>query len=460
MLFNSTLFLVFLAVVVAAYYHLAPRGRRIMLLVASYVFYGVWSVPFSGLLLLSTIIDWAAARIIDSTDRPARRRLGLAMTLIGNLGVLCLFKYADFFSDSAWGLLGVRPWPHLDLILPLGISFYPFQTMSYTIDVYRGDLKARRSLLDVALFVSFFPQLVAGPIVRAEQLLPELDAEHAFDWLNIRAGLSLVIWGLVKKVFFADAMAHLVNDAFSDPSAHSGVSLWLASYAFMVQIYCDFSGYSDIAIGSARMLGVRLPENFDKPYLSCSIREFWRRWHISLSTWLRDYLYIPLGGSRRGVVRTYANLMITMLIGGLWHGAGWTWVLWGGLQGAVMSVERAVGLSDQPPKSPLWRVVRWFVTLQIVCVSFVLFRAHTMEAAATVLTRMFTVADGYLHVGFRPAACMALLLLVELLDGRRRFLELLSMQPVAARWIGYVATALMVVTFSGVSNPEFIYFQF
>jgi len=460
MLFNSTVYLIFLPLVAVLYYLLPLWWRRVMLLGASYAFYMVWSVPFSSLLVFSTVIDYTAARVIDGSDSPLRRRLGLITSLVANLGVLAVFKYADFFSNSAYSLTGARPWPELDLILPLGISFYTFQTMSYTIDVYRGHLSARKSLIDVALYVSFFPQLVAGPIIRADTLIPQLREEIDENWQLIRAGIALIVWGMCKKVFIADTMAPVVNEAYGNASATSGMGLLSATYAFAIQIYCDFSGYTDIAIGSALVLGIRLPANFREPYLSCSIREFWRRWHISLSTWLRDYLYIPLGGSKRGPTHTQVNLMITMLLGGLWHGAGWNWVVWGGLQGTFMIVERIIGLSETPPRALIAKLIRWFITFHLVCLSWVFFRATDIGHAWEVLTRIATNAPGEAFDVWEPIALVLVLVLVELGRVRKRFVYLLQHHAFISLCVAIAAFILFALMFRGASSPEFIYFQF
>jgi D-alanyl-lipoteichoic acid acyltransferase DltB (MBOAT superfamily) len=460
MLFNTTLYLVFLPVVAVLFYALPLWWRRVMLVLASYVFYMVWSVPFASLLVFSTVIDYTAARVIDVSHSTATKRFALLTSMGANLGVLAIFKYADFFSNSSFALLGVRPWPELNLILPLGISFYTFQTMSYTIDVFRRHMKARKSFVDVALYVSFFPQLVAGPIIRAETLIPQLREQSRANWQLIRAGIALVIWGLVKKVFFADSMAPIVNEAYGHPEAMSGGALLNASYAFAIQIYCDFSGYSDIAIGSALILGIRLPENFRQPYLSCSIREFWRRWHISLSTWLRDYLYIPLGGSKLGPTRTQINVMITMLLGGLWHGAGWNWVVWGGLQGVMIIVERAIGLSETPPRKKLSVIVRWFVTFHLVCLSWVFFRANNMGDALEILSRIVKQSEGVSFVNGRALVIVALLVFVELTHLRKYFVAVFQSRPQLSFWTACFAFVLFVLAFRGTQSPEFIYFQF
>jgi alginate O-acetyltransferase complex protein AlgI len=460
MLFNSTLYLVFLPLVAVLFHAASPPARRWLLLISSYAFYWVWSIPFSLLLLLSTIVDHAASLVIDGTDRTTVRRTALGISLAANLGVLATFKYADFFAESIESLTGQRPWPILGLVLPLGISFYTFQTMSYTIDVYRGHMRARRSLMDVALYVSFFPQLVAGPIIRADTLVPQLRVANAVDWILIRGGIGMILWGMLKKVYFADAMAPVVNEAFANPAAVSGLSLLAATYAFAVQIYCDFSGYSDIAIGSALVLGVRLPENFRSPYLSCSIREFWRRWHISLSTWLRDYLYIPLGGGRKGIPRTYANLMITMLIGGLWHGAGWNWVVWGGLQGGLMIAERLLGISEDRPRSMLRTIFRWLVTFHLVCLSWVFFRATDLGQAFEVISRIAGMDDGLQVALAAPLIALSLLLIAEIARIRSAWIGRFESSADLAFWACMIAIPILALTFAAAPSTEFIYFQF
>ncbi|MHC4811441.1 MAG: MBOAT family O-acyltransferase [Planctomycetota bacterium] len=460
MLFNSTLYLVFLPLVAVLFHASSPRARRWLLLIASYAFYWVWSIPFSLLLLLSTVVDHAASLVIDGTRHRAVRRAALGVSLLANLGVLATFKYADFFAESIESLTGQRPWPILGLVLPLGISFYTFQTMSYTIDVYRGHMRARRSLMDVALYVSFFPQLVAGPIIRADTLVPQLRVADAVDWILIRGGIGMILWGMLKKVYFADAMAPVVNEAFSNPAAVSGLSLLAATYAFSVQIYCDFSGYSDIAIGSALVLGVRLPENFRSPYLSCSIREFWRRWHISLSTWLRDYLYIPLGGGRKGIPRTYANLMITMLLGGLWHGAGWNWVVWGGLQGGLMIAERLMGVSEQRPSGMLRTIIRWTITFHLVCLSWIFFRSADLGQALEVIARIGTMEEGLRISIVMPGIALAALLTAEIARIRSAWIGRFEHSADLAFWACVIAIPILALTFVAAPSSEFIYFQF
>ena len=461
MLFNSTYFLIFLALVVFINFIINTEYRRYFLLVASYIFYWFWDIELSLLLVGSTFVDYVAARVISGA--PAGhwlRRIALFASLLFNLGILILFKYADFFSSTISEMAGVAPWPMLDLILPLGISFYTFQTMSYTIDVYRGKLAAFRDPVDVALYVSFFPQLVAGPIIRADVLVPQIHKAHSLQPALIRAGIALVVWGLCKKVFFADAMAPIVNEAYANPEMMSGLALLAATYAFAAQIYFDFSGYTDIAIGSALMLGITLPRNFDTPYLSLSIAEFWRRWHISLSTWLRDYLYVSLGGNRKGSARTYFNLLITMVLGGLWHGAGWNWVVWGVFHGAILSLERMIGLAHHRPRSIPATALRWFVTFHLVCISWILFRATDLETAVTIMQRILFWSEGLAFAPGWPVFVVALLLVVELTGLRARWIAVIKASPRLALLVTLAACTLFPLVFRGTVNVEFIYFQF
>lgn len=461
MFFNSSVFLVFLIVVVTLHYSLPSLWRRYFLLLASYVFYWFWSIELSLLLLLSTVVDYTCAGVIAKAPvGAARRKTALLFSVVFNLGLLMLFKYADFFSSSVADLTGVAPWPMLDLILPLGISFYTFQTMSYTIDVYRGKISAFHDPVDVALYVSFFPQLVAGPIIRADVLVPQIHKAHNLKPLLLRAGIALVFWGLCKKVFFADAMAPIVNEAYANPEVMSGLGLLTATYAFAAQIYFDFSGYTDIAIGCALMLGVRLPKNFDAPYLSLSLGEFWRRWHISLSTWLRDYLYISLGGSKRGPSRTYFNLLITMTLGGLWHGAGLNWLVWGIFHGVILSLERVFGLAHRRSTSMVIRFGQWILTFHLVCFSWILFRADSLEQARSIIGRIATLAPGYTFSPGWPVIVLVLLIGVELAGLRARWIEWIKASPLLALLVTLVTIVFFPLIYRGATNVEFIYFQF
>jgi len=390
MLFPTITFAVFLVLVLAVHTVLLerPTAWKTSMLVASYVFYGWWDWRFLSLIWLSTIVDFVAGRAIHEADGARHRRLWLCLSLGTNLGMLGFFKYAGFFVDSFADLLASlgleASTATLGIILPVGISFYTFQTMSYSIDIYRRVLEPTDRLLDFALFVGFFPQLVAGPIVRARDFLSQLATD---DRAPIDTGLAikLILGGLFKKMVLADVLgAELVDGVFANPGGATGLEVLLAVYGYAFQIYGDFSGYSDIAIGIALLLGFRFPMNFDQPYRALSLQDFWRRWHISLSSWLRDYLYIGLGGNRRGRGRTARNILVTMLLGGLWHGAGWTFVLWGAIHGIGLVVERAIpGLLGGEP-SPFGRVVRTLVTFHLVCAGWVFFRAVDLGRAVEV----------------------------------------------------------------------------
>ena len=337
MLFNSLEFIIFFPIVVAAYFALKPKYRWILLLLASYYFYMAWNYKYIVLILISTTIDYFAGINIHRSNNPRTRKALLLVSLVANLGLLFFFKYFNFFGDSINYLFDkiniFYNIPAYHYLLPVGISFYTFQTMSYTIDIYNGKQEPERHFGRFALFVSFFPQLVAGPIERSVNLLPQFRKHYDFDYERVKNGILLMVWGFFKKVVIADRLAEYVNMVYNHPHDFGGLHNMIATFFFSFQIYCDFSGYSDIAIGSAMIMGYTLMTNFRRPYFSMSIREFWQRWHISLSTWFRDYVYIPLGGNRVVKWRWYYNLFITFLVSGLWHGAEWTFVIWGALHG-------------------------------------------------------------------------------------------------------------------------------
>lgn len=334
MLFNSFAYAIFLPIVFALYWLLPHKYRWALLLVASYYFYMSWNVKYVGLILFTTIASYVAALLMEKYENKKAKKIVLLATAVLCLGVLFFFKYFNFVSSSVAELLSLISIQFspltLKLLLPVGISFYTFQTLSYVIDVYRGDVKAEHHFGYYATFISFFPQLVAGPIERTENLLPQIKAQHTFDYEQATYGLKLMAWGFFKKIVIADSLSVYVSKVYNAPQSFEGFALILATVFFTFQIYCDFSGYSDIAIGTAKLMGINLMTNFKSPYFSTSIKEFWSRWHISLSTWFRDYVYIPLGGNRVSKVRHALNLLITFLVSGLWHGANWTFVLWGG----------------------------------------------------------------------------------------------------------------------------------
>ena len=397
MIFNSIEFLLFYPLVLLLYFVLPKCCKWPLLLTASYFFYMIWNPPLIFLILFTTAVSYVSAIIIEKTENKRRKKFWLAMTLITSLGVLFFFKYFNFLADSAisiWNLFGGETdFVALNLILPVGISFYTFQTLSYVIDVYRGDIKAERHFGWYALFVSFFPQLVAGPIERPDNLLPQLKESHKLEADNAFVGLQKIAIGFFKKIVVADLIAEFVNAVYNNPAESTGLGIIIASVLFSVQIYCDFSGYTDIAIGCARIMGIRLMQNFDRPYRARSIKEFWARWHISLSTWFRDYLYIPLGGNRCSKARHYFNLFVVFLVSGLWHGASWTFVIWGCLHG----IYQIVGMMTKKPREALHRKLHikedslfltlWqrFWTFVLVCFSWIFFRANSTEDLGTLL---------------------------------------------------------------------------
>ena len=470
MTFNSIEYFVFLPLVLALYWVLPHRGRLWLLLVSSYVFYGWWDPRFVGLLALSTCVDFTLGRLMQSSTDDRRRKRLLVTSVTVNLGILCLFKYANFFLDSAQQAferigLGALTDRSLSIILPVGISFYTFQTLSYSFDVYRRRLDASDDLLTFAVYLSFFPQLVAGPIERATHLLPQFQRPAIPPTGDgVRRAVVLIVQGLFKKIVIADALAPTVNVAFGDAANAGWVTLLVGVYAFALQIYGDFSGYSDIARGSARLLGIDLTRNFEQPYFSRSITEFWRRWHISLSTWLREYLYIPLGGNRGSTLRTARNLMITMLLGGLWHGAAWTFVVWGAIHGALLSFERFRRRPPIPADEPLRArdLGRILVTFHWVCFAWVFFRATSFTNAQDVLEGILTLRPGAIDAGAIALVALAAFAVFVLDLAQRQTGEhaVVLRLPAVPRGALYGAAAVAVLVFSGGTPVPFIYFQF
>jgi alginate O-acetyltransferase complex protein AlgI len=441
-----------------------PRAWRPFILVASYVFYGWVDWRWVLLLVASSVINTVAARVIATSPSPRTRKQALIAAICFDIGLLCVFKYLGFFVtevDDFLDSLGLgSPLPLVQIVLPIGISFFTFQAISYVVDVYRGDTRAA-SLGDVAILQAFFPHLVAGPIVRANELLPQLRVPRDPRTVLAGPGLFLVAGGLVKKTVVADELARRVVDpVFNDPAAHSGAEVLLAIYGFAAQIYCDFSGYTDMAIGLALLLGYVLPQNFNRPYLALSLQDFWRRWHMTLSRWLRDYLYIPLGGNRHGSRRTYRNLMLTMLLGGLWHGAAWTFVIWGGIHGTALSVERWGRERWVGFRLPAW--LAWLVTFHVVCLAWVFFRSPDLSTAFEMLGQIGASGPSPLvtvPVVFLTVAAIAL---QALPSGWWRQAEgWLVRQPVAAQGVAF--GALLVVADAAVGQQgvaPFIYYQF
>lgn len=470
MTFNSLPYALFLPAVVLAAWSLRTRGsQNALLLAASYLFYAAWDWRFVSLLLVSTVVDHAVGLRLGATDDDRRRRWLLATSLAVNLGILGTFKYFGFFADTAGEFLRAiglaADLPTLQVLLPVGISFYTFQTVSYTFDVYRRRVDPEPDIVTFGLYVAFFPQLVAGPIERPANLLPVLRRHRPRPDLDrISSGLGLILFGLWKKVAVADAVAPAVERSFSGVGGSSWQALLVGAYAFAIQIYGDFSGYTDIARGSARLLGVELMHNFRQPYLSRSVTEFWRTWHISLSTWLRDYLYVPLGGNRASRVATYRNLLLVMLLGGLWHGAGWTFVAWGAGHGAWLAVERfATDVRGSRP--PQWgtSLLRWVLTLHGVALLFVVFRAPDLGTAAVYLLRLLTLRGGTgpaaSDVWLVGAAMLAVLATDLLQRHPPRGVLVPGGRPVV-QGVAVGVLVLSVVLWSGGTPTPFIYFQF
>ena len=468
MVFNSLDFVAFFAVVYGLYVVLPHRGQNFLLLLASYAFYACWDWRFLSLLFLSTAVDYILALKISESESPVLRKRYLIASMCVSLGVLGFFKYFNFFADSLASLLQSMGWDiqasHLNIILPWGISFYTFQTMNYTIDVYRRHMEPCRNLFNFAVFVSFFPHLVAGPIMRANVLLPQVNNKRTVTWQQVSDGTWLCLWGLFKKVVVADNLATIADAGFADGVEHTLGSMLIAVYAFAFQIYCDFSGYSDIARGISKFMGFELMVNFRNPYFAVNPSDFWRRWHISLSTWLRDYLYIPLGGSRKGPGRTYVNLTITMLLGGLWHGANWTFVVWGAFHGLFLAAHRFVAGDERKQASHgRWsRILCMVGMFHAVCVGWVFFRATTFTQAWSMLSAVVHPELG--AVFWSGLALMGLLCwpiwLVEWMQEKTdddMVVHRLSLVPRATL---YTILVVMLLVLGNTGSRTFIYFQF
>lgn len=478
-IFNSLTFLVFFGIVLLLYFRLGHRGQNWMLIVASYVFYGWWDYRFLSLLLFTTFFDYFCALWIEGQPNPAKRRLLLAASMTVNLTVLGVFKYFNFFAESlqhSLGLLGITlSFPMLHVVLPVGISFYTFLSMSYTIDVYRRELRATHNPTDFMLYVAFFPHLVAGPIVRASVLLPQCQQPRKIIPEQVANGLWLILMGYVKKVVVADRLAQVVNWGFSRGGPpFADANSWLVIYAFAFQIYSDFSGYTDIARGLSKLMGFELVVNFRAPYLVTNPADFWHNWHISLSTWLRDYLYIPLGGNRKGRLRTYGNLMITMLLGGLWHGAGAAYALWGLYHGLLLACQRAwrdfVGPRLQPaPRNParsawLTNALLALMFFHLVCLGWLLFRAGSLPAGVdqTKFVLHYLATLIVVPHSIHPMARAILILAAVSLFFQWKFdaMNRFSQWRVAWQVTGVVAALGAIAALGVFDGAQFIYFQF
>lgn len=468
MFFNSLDFVFFFLLFAIFFFVLPAKYRWVLLLAGSYFFYMYWKWEFIFLIIISTLIDYYCGRAMSQKATKKERKPFLLISLCSNLGILFFFKYFDFFSASINVITG-SSFSGLNLILPMGISFYTFQTLAYSIDIYRGNITYEKHLGRFAIYVTFFPQLVAGPIERADKLLPQFQSNaQKLDYSRVTSGLTQMLIGFFKKVVVADTLAIYVNHVYGSHDLYTGFTLLLATYFFAIQIYCDFSGYTDIAIGGARILGYDLMENFRTPYFAKSITEFWRRWHISLSTWLRDYLYIPLGGNRQNKLLTYRNLMITMLLGGLWHGAAWNFVIWGGLHGFYLAIERWFNFRQQIEKgNQIIKLLGGLLTFHLVCLSWVFFRAETFDQAMSILGRICTMEYFWnlqikdTNVFGSIVITISLLLLFDIFLFRKLNLSNLSEPKNQMGLISLNAILLVLIMVFGISEgSQFIYFQF
>nr|WP_272503059.1 MBOAT family protein [Salinibacter ruber] len=498
-MFNSLHFALFFPVVVALFFATPKRRRWILLLAASYYFYASWTVAYLGLILASTLVDYVAGIQMGKQDSRVDRRPYLLLSLLVNLGILFTFKYFNFFVGSAEAALASigLAWeaPVLDVLLPVGISFYTFQTLAYTIDVYRGEQEPEHHLGRFALYVSFFPQLVAGPIERSQRLLPQFRQPNSFDYQRVVDGMKLMVWGFFKKLVIADRLAIYVNEVYGAPEAYGAWPALVATYFFAFQIYCDFSGYSDIAIGAAQVMGYDLMENFRRPYHAKSINDFWHRWHISLSTWFRDYVYIPLGGNRVSTGRWYFNLFTVFVISGLWHGASWTFIVWGALHGGYLifgiitkdvrdntwdKLKGIIGPSQPnvleqrgihiPSVETLRRCLSVITTFHLVLFGWIFFRANTISDSVLVISKITSIGTSGVGSitevelgvhGFLVAiTAIAVMEVVHLLERKESVIDILNRQTLPVRWGIYYGLILSII-FMGIFNKnEFIYFQF
>ena len=488
MLFNSIPFVFFFAVVTTLYFLLPHRFRWFLLPAASCFFYMFFKPVYILILAFTIVIDYYAGILLEDTPDKKQKKKYLIMSIIANVGVLAVFKYFNFLNTNISGLalmMGYKnPIPFLSIALPIGLSFHTFQAMSYTIEVYRGNHKAERHFGIYSLYVMFYPQLVAGPIERPQNMLHQFHEEKFFNYNNAVAGLRLMVWGMFKKAVIADRLAMVTDPVFNNPHSYSATSILIAAVFFSFEIYCDFSGYSDIAIDSARFMGFNLMKNFDQPYNAKSISEFWRRWHISLSTWFKDYLYIPLGGNRVSKPRRLSNLFLVFLVSGLWHGANWTYIIWGALHGFYMvfadlttkirsTINKAIGLSRI---KWLDQCIQKLITFLLVTIAWIFFRANTVHDAVYMIGRLPSVFGEWAQAaqskiaavniplsGYKLWMCVIVigaLELVHIIQKRRGINTLLQNQPRYIRWCVYYVFVVAIIFLGVFHNRQFIYFQF
>ncbi|MBN1181603.1 MAG: MBOAT family protein [Bacteroidales bacterium] len=481
MLFNSFEFLVFFVTVAILYFIIKDKWRWILLLGASYLFYGSWSVAYMGLIVISTIITFSSGVLLEKQNnnpdlsekiRKRNKRLIVLVSLCTNLGILLFFKYYNFFASTVNSIIP-DSLPIFEKLLPVvGISFYTFQALSYTMDVYRGRMEAQKHFGKYALFVSFFPQLVAGPIERASNLLPQFNDPKKFNYQDVRSGCLLIIWGLFKKVVVSDRLGVFVNEVYSKPETSTGIVAIVAALFFAIQIYLDFSAYSEIAIGAARIFGYKLTINFKRPYLSTSFNDFWKRWHISLNTWFLEYLYIPIGGSRGKYISTIRNVLIVFLISGLWHGASWNFVIWGAINSMYLLIFDRIFFNNKKKDPPLKnKMFRGTLIMLFWAASLVFFRAKTFSDAIIIYKKFsFSGLDQLYNFGlnertFKFAVSMFILVyIIELFQETGFSVERLFKAPLLIRWALYIALPLSIIYFgaygSSMMDSSFIYFQF
>ena len=475
MLFNSISFLIFFIVVTPIYFLFPHKYRWFHLLAASCLFYMAFIPVYILILGFTIVMDYFVGIMLEKIIGK-KRKLFLVLSIIANMGVLAVFKYYNFFIENITTIAQsfhlpspISHLPFLNIILPIGLSFHTFQALSYTIEVYRGNQKAEKHFGIYALYVMFYPQLVAGPIERPQNMLHQFHEKKNFNFNNAIVGIQQMLWGLFKKVVVSDLLATYVNSIYNHYEVNTGFTLLFATYAFAIQIYCDFSGYSDIALGSAKVMGFNLMENFSLPYFSKSVTEFWRRWHISLSTWLRDYLYISMGGNQKGKLNTYKNLMLTMLLGGLWHGASWNFVIWGFLNGFYLSVEKILGINFNKSHQLNFfkKCVRVFITFNLISLTWIFFRATTFEQSIFIIQNIFDFHN-FFHLRIQDTGVFAamifgliLMLFFEYFYLRKNKIDAINTQKNWLKPIVFITTLILIIVLFGVSKgDQFIYFQF
>lgn len=481
MSFDSSIFILFMVIVFIIYWSINSKYRWILLLLASYYFYMSWDIKGISLIIFTTILSYSSARLMERTNKKKKRKLILFLTLVIILGILFFFKYFNFFSNTTrkiFMLFSIKLHPMtLKLFLPIGISFYTFQTIAYLVDVYRENIKSEKHLGKYAVFISFFPQIVSGPIGRANSLLPQINSEHIFNYEKVTYGLKQIAWGVFKKFAIANTLSIYVDKIFNDVHNYKGFSLIIVSLFFTLQIYCDFSGYSDIAIGLAKLLDIDLITNFKSPYFSSSIKEFWSRWHISLSTWLRDYIYIPLGGNRCSKLKNKMNLIITFLVSGLWHGANWTFIFWGGIHGIAQVIENLFNKGKKHINES--KNIKWFIKVILVILfcnlAWIFFRANSISDAKYIFANMLKgienptayIINGQLDLQLNKIQFLILFISILLLgifdfiSLKKDVISLVSNMSLIIRWTIYLLLIIITIVLIPVSvNSGFIYAQF